>query len=83
MLVDFQPSLLDDGSPFALSPILPGEGRIPLGDDAWVELHRDWVAGSDQLFERLMETVPWKEERRRMYERTLNVPRLVSFYGPG
>jgi alkylated DNA repair dioxygenase AlkB len=81
--VNFQPSLLDDGSRFALSPISASEGRIPLSDDAWVELHRDWVRGSDRLFERLMETVPWKAERRRMYERTLDVPRLVSFYGEG
>jgi alkylated DNA repair dioxygenase AlkB len=79
--LNFQPSLLDVGSVFALSPITPGEGRILLSDDAWVELHRDWVMGSDQLFEHLMATVPWKAERRRMYERTLDVPRLVSFYG--
>jgi alkylated DNA repair dioxygenase AlkB len=72
---------LDDGSLFALSPIVPGEGRTRLANDAWVELHRDWVRGSDQLFERLMGAVPWKAERRRMYERTLDVPRLVSFYG--
>ena len=81
MALNFQPSLLDVGSVFALSPITPGEGRILLSDDAWVELHRDWVMGSDQLFEHLMATVPWKAERRRMYERTLDVPRLVSFYG--
>jgi alkylated DNA repair dioxygenase AlkB len=78
--VNFQPSLLDDGSRFALSPISPGEGRTLLSKDAWVELHRDWVRGSDRLFERLMEAVPWQAERRRMYERTLDVPRLVSFY---
>jgi alkylated DNA repair dioxygenase AlkB len=81
VLVNFQPSLLDDGSLFALSPICPGEGRSLLSNDAWVELHRDWVRGSDQLFERLMGTVSWKAERRRMYERTVDVPRLVSFYG--
>src|ERR1700722_3113606 len=81
--VNFQPSLLDDGSLFALSPIFPGEGRTFLANDAWFELHRDWVRGSDKLFERLMETVPWNAERRRMYERTLVVPRLVSFYGVG
>jgi alkylated DNA repair dioxygenase AlkB len=79
--VNFQPSLWDDGSQFALSPIVPGEGRTLLAHGAWVELHRDWVRGSDQLFEGLLETVPWKAERRRMYERTLDVPRLVSFYG--
>ena len=83
MAVNFQPSLLDDGSVFALSPISPGEGRTPLSNDAWVELHRDWVRGSDTLFERLMETVPWRAERRRMYERTLDVPRLVSFCDAG
>jgi len=81
--VNFQPSLLEDGSLFALSPISSAEGRTLLANDAWVELHRDWVRGSDQLFERLMETVPWKAERRRMYERTLDVPRLVSFFGAG
>jgi alkylated DNA repair dioxygenase AlkB len=79
--VNFQPSLLDDRSPFALSPICPGEGRTLLTNGAWVELHRHWVRGSDALFERLVETVPWKAERRRMYERTLDVPRLVAFYG--
>jgi alkylated DNA repair dioxygenase AlkB len=79
--LNFQPSLLDVGSVVALSPIIPGEGRTHLSNDAWVELHRDWVRGSDQLFERLRATVPWKAERRRMYERTLDVPRLVSFYG--
>jgi alkylated DNA repair dioxygenase AlkB len=79
--VNFQPSLLDEGSSFSLSPILPADGRTHLANDAWIELHRDWVRGSDKLFERLMETVSWKAERRRMYERTLDVPRLVSFFG--
>jgi alkylated DNA repair dioxygenase AlkB len=78
-----QPSLFDDGSRFALSAIMPGQGRTVLANDAWIELHRDWVGGSDQLFDGLMETVPWKAERRRMYERTLDVPRLVSFFGAG
>ena len=81
MAVNFQPSLLDGGSTFALSPASPGEGRILLPNQAWVELHRGWVRGSDRLFGRLLETVPWKAERRRMYTRTLDVPRLVSFHG--
>lgn len=81
MVVNFQPSLWDGGSAFALSPISPGDGRARLSHNAWVELHRDWVRGSGGLFERLVEAVPWKAERRRMYERTLDVPRLVSFYG--
>jgi alkylated DNA repair dioxygenase AlkB len=83
VVVNFQPSLFDDGSRLTLAPIVPGEGRTLLANEAWVELHRDWVRGSDQLFEHLVEAVPWRAERRRMYERTLDVPRLVSFYGEG
>jgi alkylated DNA repair dioxygenase AlkB len=81
MALIFQPSLLDDGSDVACSPLEVGVERTPLTGGAWVELHRNWVAGSDQLFERLAAQVPWKAERRRMYDRVVDVPRLVSFYG--
>src|ERR1700722_1843702 len=80
MALIFQPSLLDDGSEVACSPIAPGTERTPLSGGAWVELHRNWVQGSDQLFERLTVQVPWKAERRRMYDRMVDVPRLVAFY---
>ena len=82
MVVNFQPSLFDDGSRLTFAPIVPGEGRTLLANEAWIELIATG-AGSDQLFEHLVEAVPWKAERRRMYERTLDVPRLVSFYGEG
>jgi alkylated DNA repair dioxygenase AlkB len=32
------------------------------------------------LFERLRDVVPWRAERRQMYERVVNVPRLLCFY---
>jgi alkylated DNA repair dioxygenase AlkB len=38
------------------------------------------VAGADVLFQRLVEVVPWRAERRRMYEREVDVPRLLCFY---
>ena len=76
----FQPSLLDDGPKVELSKLTPGSERTPLTDGAWIELHRNWVKGSDPLFERLMEGVPWRAERRRMFDRVLDVPRLVAFY---
>jgi alkylated DNA repair dioxygenase AlkB len=41
------------------------------------------MAGADVLFDRLRETVPWREERRRMYDRVVDVPRLLCFYGEG
>jgi alkylated DNA repair dioxygenase AlkB len=80
MSLIFQPSLLDDGSEVGCSPIVPGADRTLLTKGAWVELHRNWVTGSDQLFERLMEQVPWRAERRRMFDRVVDVPRLVAFY---
>jgi alkylated DNA repair dioxygenase AlkB len=80
MALIFQPSLLDDGSDVACSPIEAGVERTVLDRGAWVELHRNWVEGSDQLFERLAAQVPWRAERRRMYDRVVDVPRLVAFY---
>jgi alkylated DNA repair dioxygenase AlkB len=80
MSLVFQPSLLDSGSKVEISPITPGTERTFLARGAWVELHRNWVTGSDQLFASLEARVPWKAERRRMFERMLDVPRLVAFY---
>src|SRR3984885_4563516 len=79
MCVAVQDSLLDFGdepTPTALRP-----ERVPLSHGAWVDLQRGWLAGSASLFGRLVEEVPWKAERRRMYDRTVDVPRLLCFYG--
>ena len=76
----FQPSLLDDGPVVGLPPIHPGVERTHLPGGAWVEHCPSWVSGSDRLFDHLLESVPWRAERRRMYDRVLDVPRLVSFY---
>ena len=76
----YQPSLLDSGPKIAVSAITPGDERTVLAEGAWVELRRNWVSGSDRLFDHLVEAVPWRVERRRMYERVVDVPRLVSFY---
>lgn len=54
--------------------------RRHLGDGAWIELRSAWVDDADALFADLMTAVDWRAERRRMYERVLDVPRLVGFY---
>jgi alkylated DNA repair dioxygenase AlkB len=77
----FQPSLLDGGSTVTFSATGTGSERTPLAGGAWVELRRNWVGGSDQLFHRLLDCVPWRAERRRMFDRVLDVPRLVAYYG--
>jgi alkylated DNA repair dioxygenase AlkB len=83
MALIFQPSLLDDGSDVSCPPLAAGVERTLLADGAWVDLHPNWVEGSDQLFDALAAKVPWRAERRRMYDRVVDVPRLVAFYDEG
>jgi alkylated DNA repair dioxygenase AlkB len=80
MTATFQPSLLDLGAEVALGPLGPTVRRTPLAHGAWVDLRPSWVAGADVLFQRLVHDVPWYEERRRMYDRVVDVPRLLCFY---
>jgi len=54
--------------------------RTTLTAGAWVDTQPGWVAGSDNLFTNLLDAVPWQRERRRMYDRVVDVPRLVRFY---
>jgi alkylated DNA repair dioxygenase AlkB len=79
MSVAVQESLLDladDPAPAAVRP-----ERVRLAHGAWVDVQRGWLTGSGALFARLAERVPWRAERRRMYDRTVDVPRLLCFYG--
>ncbi len=80
-MVVLQGSLFDHGE--RVGPRSPGT-RLPrtdLGQGAWIEVGRDWLAGADALFDQLLHTVPWRAERRPMYDRVVDVPRLMSFYG--
>ena len=40
-----------------------------------------WLGGAGELFQRLAAVVPWHAERRNMYDRMVDVPRLLKFYG--
>src|SRR6201990_2933787 len=53
--------------------------RRDLGNGAWVEVRSGWLT-DDSLFQELTEVIPWRAERRQMYDRVLDVPRLVSFH---
>jgi alkylated DNA repair dioxygenase AlkB len=79
----FQPSLLEAHCELGLSALPSPDGRIHLGAGAWVDRQPGWVTGTDQLFERLRRSVPWAAERRRMFDRMVDVPRLVAFYDQG
>lgn len=79
----FQGSLLDAATEESVGALGPAVERHPLTRGAWVDIRRGWVAGSDDLFARLMDRVPWHAERRKMYDRVVDVPRLLAFYREG
>jgi alkylated DNA repair dioxygenase AlkB len=75
-----QLSLFDTGDHACLRPLDGCVDHVDLGEGAWLDVRRQWVARHDLVFDRLRETVAWRSERRRMYDRTVAVPRLVAFY---
>src|SRR5690349_19181161 len=76
----FQGSLLDGPDEAVPGPLGTTVERIVLSDGAWLDVRRQWMRGADGLFERLLRGVPWRAERRQMYERMVDVPRLLAFY---
>lgn len=54
--------------------------RRALSDGAWIDVRAGWLTDADDLFAELVDGIPWRAERRQMYDRVLDVPRLVSFH---
>jgi alkylated DNA repair dioxygenase AlkB len=52
--------------------------RLTLPHGAWVEHHPGWLSGHARVFETLLRETPWQQHRRSMYEREVDVPRLVA-----
>ncbi len=76
-----QPSLFqrDVGEP-GRATLAGAVQRRPLTDGAWVDVRPGWVLGADLLLERLVPAVRWRTERRRMYDRVVDVPREIAHY---
>jgi alkylated DNA repair dioxygenase AlkB len=83
MSVGFQASLLAGQGEFGLASLGTSVRRTALAHGAWVDHVPGWISGCDALFERLVTTVPWRAERRRMYDQVVAVPRLLCYYGAG
>jgi alkylated DNA repair dioxygenase AlkB len=81
MSAQVQESLLDVAEEPVLGSLAGAVRRVPLARGAWVDLRPGWLAGSGAVFGALVETVPWRAERRHMYDRVVDVPRLLCFYG--
>ncbi len=78
--MDFQSSLFADEA--AAAADLAPERRV-LTDGAWVDVQRNWLPDPDGVFAALVERVPWRAERREMYDAVLDVPRLLHTYLDG
>ncbi len=57
--------------------------RTDLSRGAWVDVLPGWLEGADEVFAELLEKVPWRAERRPMYDNVVDVPRLLHTYGAG
>lgn len=83
--VTFQPSLFGCEDP-RCDPEMAGLERTDLGAGAWIDRLAGWVRGHETLMETLWTTMRWQAQRRRMYDRVVDVPRLVATWpddGPG
>lgn len=84
----WQPSLLDGGLEAGCDggdrrPVRPDAGfaslvRHQLDDCCWVDHARNWLTGTDSLFEEVLTSGAFRQRERWMYERMVDEPRLVA-----
>jgi len=79
--MDFQATLFESTPLDAAS--LVATRRTALAKGAWVDVRRDWLTDADDVFATMVHDVPWRAERRQMYDRVVDVPRLVHQYAVG
>jgi alkylated DNA repair dioxygenase AlkB len=80
-----QKSLLGRDEP-TLDERLPTIARRELSDGAWFDYMRGFVCGHETVFDVLARTTTWRQVREQMYDRDVDVPRLVASLpddGPG
>ena len=79
--MDFQGTLFE--APPSGVRSFAGLERRPLTRGAWVDVQRTGIPDADDVFAALVAEVPWRAERRQMYDREVDVPRLLHTYGVG
>jgi alkylated DNA repair dioxygenase AlkB len=78
-----QPSLFGSFGELGVADLGDAVERRPLSDGAWVDLRPGFVTAADELFDVLVDAVPWHEERMHIYDSTVRVPRLLAGYSEG
>ncbi len=74
------PSFPDE--PIQIDPSASFE-RIALDGTSWVDVCRNWVIGSQALFDDLLATVPWQTTQLFRYEQSVEERRLSSGWRRG
>ncbi len=63
-------------------PPTPTFERLDLGDGAWVDVARGFVADHRAVYDAMVETVDWRQNQLFRYERSYDEPRLVGWWSP-
>ena len=79
MTVPHQPSMWDVAETASLLSLRPHLTRHHLDRGAWV----DHVQGSGEVLDVLLGDIGWRADRRQMYDREVDVPRLLRWYAGG
>lgn len=69
-----------DAATIAVDSSFATAKRIAIDAYSWVEIVPGWMSGSHILFDRLANAVPWQQHDRRLYDMTVQEPRLTAEY---
>ncbi len=87
MSASWQGSLLDQVNEVGIRSLGSSVQRTHLDQSAWIDVRPGWLTGSDELFDRLRLEgaggVQWQGERRQMFDRVVETPRLLRHYDEG
>jgi alkylated DNA repair dioxygenase AlkB len=64
----------------AIDTSFRGTVRTVLDATSWVEVVSDWLSGSEQLFDELLDRVPWQQHHRVLFRQRFLEPRLTAEY---
>jgi alkylated DNA repair dioxygenase AlkB len=78
--VVWQPDLFAGAAGVTVDETFAGARRVALDATSWVEVVPGWLSGANALFDRLAETVPWKQHYRELFDQTFLEPRLTAEY---
>jgi len=80
MDIMWQPNLFGGRDEVAVDPSFSGGRRTSLDSRSWVEVYRGWLSGSNALFDRLLDLVPWQAHYRWLFRQRFLEPRLTAEY---